>query len=79
MRSIPMNPAQAITWESPQQAQAAGAAIGGATGAALGGALWYGAARIHPVGKYVGVLLPVLGGVLGYRSWRGLLEPGAQR
>jgi hypothetical protein len=79
MRSIPMNPqGQAVQWQSPQQAQGAAAAIGAAAGTALGGTFWYLAAQVHPVGKYLGVAFPLVGGVLGYASWKQLVAPAPQ-
>lgn len=48
--------------------------VGATTGVVLGAGLWLLVAKLHPAGKYVGVVLPVIGGVAGYRAWVSLAD-----
>jgi outer membrane lipoprotein SlyB len=71
-----MNPrGQAVQWDSPEQASNVAAGVGAVTGAALGGVLWYAVKDLHPAVKVAGLVLPLAGGVLGYKSWRSLTAP----
>lgn len=72
---IPRNPEQApgVQWRSHQQAVMAAGLAGGAAGGLLGAGAWYMAAKAHPAGKYLGVVFPIAGAVLGARGWRSLV------
>jgi len=71
---VPRNPAQpqGVQWQSHQQAVRAATVAGGTAGGLLGAGAWYMASRIHPAGRYLGIVFPIAGAFLGARGWRNL-------
>ena len=63
-----------VAYQSREQAERRATVVGGVAGGVLGGGVWLLAAKIHPVGRYLGAVAPVLGAVAGARSWRNAVR-----